>query len=135
MTVGNIHTNLHAGLTLRMGQDLDNDYGPPRVAPPLPGRAISPRATISAGTSSLALRVELWPTTSFSTGASFATRIPVYRATRSSPICKRDSSCRSCRHRSRSHMLSVLKSSRNRPIRNASARLVFQGSFDVRSHL
>lgn len=36
-TVGNIHTNLHAGLTLRIGQDLENDYGPPRVAPSLAG--------------------------------------------------------------------------------------------------
>lgn len=37
ITVGNIHTNLHAGLTLRIGQDLDNDYGPPRIAPSLAG--------------------------------------------------------------------------------------------------
>jgi len=48
VTVGNIHTNLHAGLTLRMGQDLDNDYGPPRVAPSLAGAGyFTPRDNFS----------------------------------------------------------------------------------------
>lgn len=32
-TVGNVHTNARAGLTLRVGQDLRNDFGPPRVRP------------------------------------------------------------------------------------------------------
>jgi hypothetical protein len=36
-TLGNIFTNAHAGLTLRLGQDLRNDYGPPRVRPSLAG--------------------------------------------------------------------------------------------------
>ncbi|MBK6705666.1 MAG: lipid A deacylase LpxR family protein [Caulobacteraceae bacterium] len=47
-TVGNIHTNLHAGLTLRMGQDLDNDYGPPRISPRLAGAGyFTPRDNFS----------------------------------------------------------------------------------------
>lgn len=47
-TVGNIHTNLHAGLTLRMGQDLDNDYGPPRISPSLAGAGyFTPRDNFS----------------------------------------------------------------------------------------
>lgn len=47
-TLGNIHTNLHAGLTLRLGQDLDNDYGPPRVSPSLAGAGyFTPRDNFS----------------------------------------------------------------------------------------
>lgn len=38
VTVGNIYTNARAGLTVRIGQSLnDNDYGPPRVRPSLAG--------------------------------------------------------------------------------------------------
>lgn len=48
VTLGNIHTNLHAGLTLRVGQDLANDYGPPRVQPSLAGAGyFSPRDNFS----------------------------------------------------------------------------------------
>ena len=34
---GNVHTNARAGFTLRAGQDLQNDFGPPRVRPSLGG--------------------------------------------------------------------------------------------------
>lgn len=37
LALGNINTNAHAGLTVRMGQNLINDFGPPRVAPSLGG--------------------------------------------------------------------------------------------------
>ncbi|MBB36224.1 MAG: hypothetical protein CME88_16230 [Hirschia sp.] len=37
VTLGNIYTNARAGLTVRIGQDLKNDYGPPRVRPSLAG--------------------------------------------------------------------------------------------------
>jgi hypothetical protein len=47
-SLGNVHTNLHAGLTLRIGQDLENDYGPPRVAPSLAGAGyFTPRDNFS----------------------------------------------------------------------------------------
>lgn len=36
-SVGNIHTNATAGLTLRVGYDLPVDYGPPLLRPSLPG--------------------------------------------------------------------------------------------------
>lgn len=36
-SVGNIHTNARAGLTLRFGENLRNDFGPPRVRPSLGG--------------------------------------------------------------------------------------------------
>jgi lipid A 3-O-deacylase len=36
-SVGNIHTNARMGLTLRLGEDLKSDYGPPRVRPALAG--------------------------------------------------------------------------------------------------
>ena len=37
VTVGNVLTQGLLGLTFRVGQDLANDYGPPRVAPTLSG--------------------------------------------------------------------------------------------------
>lgn len=36
-SVGNIHTNARVGVTFRLGTDLTNDYGPPRVRPSLAG--------------------------------------------------------------------------------------------------
>lgn len=36
-SLGNIGTYLNAGLTLRLGEDLVNDFGPPRIRPSLPG--------------------------------------------------------------------------------------------------
>ena len=47
-SVGNIYTNTRAGLTLRFGTDLKNDYGPPRVRPSLAGGGyFSPRDKFS----------------------------------------------------------------------------------------
>lgn len=37
ISLGNVYTQARAGLTLRIGQDLSNDYGPPRVRPSLGG--------------------------------------------------------------------------------------------------
>ncbi len=37
LALGNVYTHARAGLTLRVGQDLANDYGPPRVRPSLGG--------------------------------------------------------------------------------------------------
>ncbi|MET4701577.1 lipid A 3-O-deacylase [Constrictibacter sp. MBR-5] len=37
VSLGNIYTHANFGLTLRVGQDLPADYGPPRVRPSLPG--------------------------------------------------------------------------------------------------
>lgn len=37
VSVGNVHTNARAGLTLRVGENLRNDFGPPRVRPSLGG--------------------------------------------------------------------------------------------------
>ncbi|MGB3627177.1 MAG: lipid A deacylase LpxR family protein [Henriciella sp.] len=36
-SIGNINTHVRAGLTLRVGQNLENDYGPPRIRPSLGG--------------------------------------------------------------------------------------------------
>ena len=36
-TLGNVRTDLNAGLTLRIGNNLQNDYGPPRIRPSLAG--------------------------------------------------------------------------------------------------
>ena len=36
-SLGNVHTNARVGLTARVGEDLRNDYGPPRVRPSLGG--------------------------------------------------------------------------------------------------
>ena len=36
-SVGNVFTYGSAGLTLRLGQDLEEDFGPPRIRPSLPG--------------------------------------------------------------------------------------------------
>ncbi len=36
-SVGNIYTSARAGVTLRIGNDLTNDYGPPRIRPSLAG--------------------------------------------------------------------------------------------------
>ncbi|MDX5334021.1 MAG: lipid A deacylase LpxR family protein [Gammaproteobacteria bacterium] len=36
-TLGNVFTYANAGLTLRYGERLPNDYGPPRIQPGLPG--------------------------------------------------------------------------------------------------
>ena len=36
-TLGTLNTNARAGLTLRIGQDLKNDFGPPRIRPSLAG--------------------------------------------------------------------------------------------------
>jgi hypothetical protein len=35
--LGNVHTYAAGGLTLRLGEDLPDDYGPPRLRPALPG--------------------------------------------------------------------------------------------------
>jgi hypothetical protein len=35
--LGNVFTHAAAGLTVRIGDDLPNDYGPPRIRPSLPG--------------------------------------------------------------------------------------------------
>ena len=35
--LGNVHTYAAAGLTIRLGEDLPADYGPPRLRPALPG--------------------------------------------------------------------------------------------------
>ena len=37
VALGNIYTHANTGLTIRIGQDLPADYGPPRVRPSLPG--------------------------------------------------------------------------------------------------
>ena len=37
VSLGNVLTQASAGLTLRFGQDLANDYGPPRVRPAMAG--------------------------------------------------------------------------------------------------
>jgi hypothetical protein len=37
VTLGNVQTNVRAGLMLRFGRDLRSDYGPPRVRPSLSG--------------------------------------------------------------------------------------------------
>ena len=37
LALGNVYTHARAGLTVRVGQDLGNDYGPPRVRPSLGG--------------------------------------------------------------------------------------------------
>ncbi len=43
-SIGNVRINARAGLTFRIGQDLRNDYGPPRVRPSLAGSGyFSPR--------------------------------------------------------------------------------------------
>lgn len=39
VSVGNVLTQGTVGLTLRIGQDLRDDYGPPRVRPSMPGSA------------------------------------------------------------------------------------------------
>ena len=36
---GNIQTHANAGFSMRLGNDLDNDFGPPRIRPSLPGSA------------------------------------------------------------------------------------------------
>ncbi|GAB6054393.1 lipid A deacylase LpxR family protein [Magnetospira thiophila] len=36
-SLGNVYTHLEAGVTLRLGNDLPSDYGPPRIRPSLPG--------------------------------------------------------------------------------------------------
>lgn len=36
-SLGNVYTHAAAGLTLRVGEDLPSDYGPPRIRPSLPG--------------------------------------------------------------------------------------------------
>ncbi len=36
-TLGNVRTDLNAGLTLRIGNNLRNDYGPPRIRPSVAG--------------------------------------------------------------------------------------------------
>jgi lipid A 3-O-deacylase len=35
--LGNVYTFAHAGVTFRIGKDLQQDYGPPRVGPSVPG--------------------------------------------------------------------------------------------------
>lgn len=37
MNLGNIHTDASLGATFRLGYDLPQDYGPPRIRPSLPG--------------------------------------------------------------------------------------------------
>jgi hypothetical protein len=37
VALGNVFTHAQAGLTVRLGQDLPADYGPPRIRPSLPG--------------------------------------------------------------------------------------------------
>lgn len=37
--LGNVFTYANAGLTVRFGENLPNDYGPPRIQPSLPGSA------------------------------------------------------------------------------------------------
>jgi hypothetical protein len=47
-SIGNIYTSARAGVTLRIGQDLRNDYGPPRIRPSLAGGGyFSPRDRFS----------------------------------------------------------------------------------------
>lgn len=47
-SAGNVHTHVRAGLMLRVGADLKNDYGPPRVRPSLAGGGyFSPRDRFS----------------------------------------------------------------------------------------
>ncbi len=36
-SAGNVQTNARSGITLRVGQDLSNDFGPPRIRPSLGG--------------------------------------------------------------------------------------------------
>ncbi len=38
--IGNVFTQLNAGLTLRLGKDLPLDWGPPRIQPALPGSGV-----------------------------------------------------------------------------------------------
>jgi hypothetical protein len=45
--LGNVFTYLNAGATLRVGVNLPNDYGPPRIQPSLPGNGFfQPRADL-----------------------------------------------------------------------------------------
>jgi len=37
LSLGNVQQYANAGLTFRFGSDLDNDFGPPRIRPSLPG--------------------------------------------------------------------------------------------------
>lgn len=37
LAAGNLNTFVNTGLTLRLGQGLDSDYGPPRIRPAIPG--------------------------------------------------------------------------------------------------
>jgi hypothetical protein len=37
INLGNVHTDVSTGVTLRLGYDLPVDYGPPRIRPSLPG--------------------------------------------------------------------------------------------------
>ena len=37
ISLGNVHSNARVGLTARFGQDLRNDFGPPRIRPSLAG--------------------------------------------------------------------------------------------------
>ncbi len=39
VSLGNIEQYANAGLSMRIGNDLDNDFGPPRIRPSLPGTA------------------------------------------------------------------------------------------------
>ena len=48
VSFGNIYTHARAGLTFRLGSDLRNDYGPPRIRPSLAGGGyFSPRDRFS----------------------------------------------------------------------------------------
>ncbi len=48
LTVGNVNTQASAGLMLRMGSDLADDFGPPRIRPSLAGSAFfTPRDSFS----------------------------------------------------------------------------------------
>jgi hypothetical protein len=45
--VGNVYTYANAGVTFRIGKDLQQDYGPPRVGPSVPGSGyFVPRDTV-----------------------------------------------------------------------------------------
>lgn len=44
-SVGNVFTQVNAGFTVRVGQNLPRDWGPPRISPTLPGSGVfRPRA-------------------------------------------------------------------------------------------
>ena len=84
VSVGNLATYVAGGGLLRVGRNLDADFGPPRIRQPSPAApSSSRRATASAGTSSAARKGARWHATSCSTAT------PGRRAARRQPAPRR----------------------------------------------